>query len=294
MLARFEKVRPATGSFTAYERCEPEFAFNWHYHPEFELTLITDSQGQRAVGDGICDYRPGDLVLLGPNLPHSYRSWPADSPRSKQHRAVVIQFRKECFGDHFFELPEMGPVSQMLQRSAIGLAFGDTETGRSVANRIRKLPSLKPAERLILLLSSLVELATESRAAAISTQSLLPLCRIDDQRRIDCICTYLHRHFDREVDFHATGSNGPHEPGGSLPIFSARHRTNHDNLRQSASSRSGHATSLEQRLKCARNRISCRIWKLFKLQSTVQTHQRCDTAVVTSRISKWVRTALTS
>ncbi len=201
MLARFEKVRPATGSFTAYERCEPEFAFNWHYHPEFELTLITDSQGQRAVGDGICDYRPGDLVLLGPNLPHSYRSWPADSPQSKQHRAVVIQFRKECFGDHFFELPEMGPVSQMLQRSAIGLAFGDTETGRSVANRIRKLPSLKPAERLILLLSSLVELATESRAAAISTQSLLPLCRIDDQRRIDCICTYLHRHFDREVDF---------------------------------------------------------------------------------------------
>src|ERR1700728_3726339 len=117
MLARFEKIRPAIGSITAYERCDREFAFNWHYHPEFELTLITDSNGQRIVGDSICDYRSGDLVLLGPNLPHSYRSWPAESRSSRHHRAIVIQFRQECFGDRFFELLEMRPIAQMFQRS---------------------------------------------------------------------------------------------------------------------------------------------------------------------------------
>jgi len=189
MLARFEKVRPAAGSFTAYERCEREFAFNWHYHPEFELTLITDSEGQRMVGDSICDYRPGDLVLLGPNLPHSYRSWPAGSRSSRRHYAIVIQFQQECFGDHFFGLPEMRSVGQMLQRSAIGVAFGETETKKRVANRLRKLPTLPPAERLI------------SGASAISTLTLLPLCHIEDQRRIDRICSYLHERFDKEVDF---------------------------------------------------------------------------------------------
>jgi len=95
MRARFEKVREPNGSFTAYERVEPEFPFNWHYHPEFELTLIVDSEGQRIVGESVCDYKPGDLVLLGPNLPHSYRSWPASSNHSKQHRAIVIQFPKK-------------------------------------------------------------------------------------------------------------------------------------------------------------------------------------------------------
>jgi AraC-like DNA-binding protein len=201
MLARFEKVRSATGSFTAYERRDREFAFNWHYHPEFELTLITDSQGQRLVGDSICDYRPGDLVLLAPNLPHAYRSWPTVSTSSRQHRAVVIQFRMECFGPQFFELPEMIPVAQMFQRSVTGLAFGETRAGKRVAKWLQEIPSLPPGRRLLLLLSALVELASESEAKTISTETLLPLCHVEEQRRIDQICSYLHQRFDQEIDF---------------------------------------------------------------------------------------------
>jgi AraC-like DNA-binding protein len=201
MLARFEKVRPATGSFTAFERCDWEFAFNWHYHPEFELTLIADSEGQRLVGDSICDYRPGDLVLLAPNLPHAYRSWPAVSATSRQHRAVVIQFRMDSFGPQFFELPEMMSVAQMFQRAATGLAFVDTRTGKRVATWLQEIPSLPPGRRLLLLLSALVEMASESEAKTISTETLLPLCRLEEQRRIDQICSYLHQRFDQEIDF---------------------------------------------------------------------------------------------
>lgn len=153
------------------------------------------------VGDGICDYHPGDLALLGPNLPHSYRSWPSDSVSSKQHRAIVIQFREECFGDHFFELPELKSVSQMFQRSTIGLIFGDTETGRRVAGALQRIPQLPPAQRLVSLLSVLVELAAEPAAKAISTETLLPLCNVEDQRRIDRVCSYLHQNVDQEIDF---------------------------------------------------------------------------------------------
>ena len=67
MKAHFEKVPFADSGFHAFERVDSEFPFYWHYHPEFELTLIVDSYGQRLVGDSIADYRPGDLVLLGPN-----------------------------------------------------------------------------------------------------------------------------------------------------------------------------------------------------------------------------------
>jgi len=201
MLARFEKVAEANGSFTAYERVATDFPFDWHYHPEFELTLISDSEGQRIVGDSLCDYETGDLVLLGPNLPHSYRSWPVDSLSSRRHRAIVIQFREESFGEHFFELPEMKPVAAMLQRSAMGLAFGGTQTGKSLASIIREIPSLPVPRRLVALLSALVELAEDSDAQVISTETLRPLCRVEDRRRIDQICSYLHRSFDQEVDF---------------------------------------------------------------------------------------------
>ena len=65
----FEKVASGPSSFVAFARNDPDFPFYWHYHPEYELTLILDSQGQRLVGDGIADYGPGDLVLIGPNVP---------------------------------------------------------------------------------------------------------------------------------------------------------------------------------------------------------------------------------
>jgi AraC-like DNA-binding protein len=201
MLAQFEKISFAATSFYAYERTEQAYPFLWHYHPEFELTLITESEGKRMVGDSICDYRPGDLVLLGPNLPHTYWSWPAKTRLSKPQRAIVIQFKETFLGDHFFGLPEMKSVSHMFQRSATGLAFGSTETGKNVANYLREIPSLPPARRLILLLSVLVELAAESKAKPISTTTLLPLCRVEDQRRVDQICSHLNQTFDQETDF---------------------------------------------------------------------------------------------
>ncbi len=79
MKAQLERICYSETSFAAFEREASEFPFYWHYHPEFELTLILDSSGQRFVGDSIADYGPGDLVLLGPDLPHSWRSGPVKS-----------------------------------------------------------------------------------------------------------------------------------------------------------------------------------------------------------------------
>ena len=55
-------------------RLDDGIPFQWHHHPEFELTLTLNSRGQRFIGDHIGDYDDGDLVLVGPNLPHTWVS----------------------------------------------------------------------------------------------------------------------------------------------------------------------------------------------------------------------------
>ncbi len=197
----FEKVASGSSSLVAYERKDPEFPFYWHYHPEYELTLIIDSHGQRLVGDGIADYGPGDLVLLGPNLPHSWRSAPIKPDTEKTHRAVVLQFRHDFLGESFLKLREMGGVARLLRASANGLAFGHTRTGQKLTRCIATLPSLSPAKRLATLLSVLVDLATEEDARHLTTIKVKPICRAADQQRIDAICQYLNEHFEAEIDF---------------------------------------------------------------------------------------------
>lgn len=217
----FEKIVSGPSSFFTYERRDLEFPFYWHYHPEYELTLIIESFGQRLVGEGIVDYGPGDLVLLGPNLPHSWRSGPIKSKSNEIHRAVVVQFREDFLGERFFDLKEMESVARLLRRSSNGLAFGHTETGRKVAKYIAEIPSLSPSKRLVMLLSVLLELANENNANVLSSLKVRPICHLADQQRIDAICQYLNQHFEEEIDF-ATFSDRFHMNQASLCRFFKR------------------------------------------------------------------------
>jgi len=72
----------------------PELPFLWHYHPEFELTLTLNARGQRYVGDHLADFSDGDLILLGPNLPHTWSASERIEPE-RQMLAVVVWFSRD-------------------------------------------------------------------------------------------------------------------------------------------------------------------------------------------------------
>src|SRR5690606_34321255 len=96
---------------------------HWHYHPEAELTLIKRSSGTRLVGDHMERFQDGDLVLLGPNLPHMWRNDDAyfQPGSSLQVSSVAVHFLPECLGSTFFEIPEMKSVRLLLEDARRGI-----------------------------------------------------------------------------------------------------------------------------------------------------------------------------
>jgi AraC-like DNA-binding protein len=194
----FETVTiPPDRSWLLFDRQLAEFPFNWHYHPEFELTLTVNSEGMRFVGDHVERYGDGDLVLLGPNLPHAWQSHaPVDA--GSLHRAIVCWFTRDWIEALLRLMPELAPVALLLSEARRGLEFG-ADTIALLRPRMLRLGALQPAEQLLELQSILLLLsaARDRRPLASGEISIGDLPR--DRARMQRILTWLHTSYDKPV-----------------------------------------------------------------------------------------------
>lgn len=184
-----------SASFAVREFRLPRFTSPWHLHPEIELTLIVSGTGTRFVGDSVAAFRPGDLVLIGANTPHYWRS--ADRPAAEAH-SVVIQFREDCLGADFFSRPEMREVRSLLDRARRGLAFPPKARGE-VASRMTALPRLRGAERVAAFIAILARLAKARSVKALSGESFLSAADFSGRDRIHRACRYVFEHLSAPI-----------------------------------------------------------------------------------------------
>src|SRR6218665_175625 len=180
--------RQGLQSFVAYELEVPAFEFKWHYHPEYELTLIVQGSGKRRVGDNHENFGPGDLVLIGPSMPHT---WVSD-PLEKECRAVVVQF-PESFVQSFFQFPEFEKAAAMLKESRQGLVFPGEHPARQM---LGDLAGLNAAERFTRLFSILEHLSRQ-RWEVLASEDFTPATGGGNETRINKVCRYVHRNIDR-------------------------------------------------------------------------------------------------
>lgn len=181
---------------TLNRRLDDGIPFHWHHHPEFELTLTLNSSGQRFIGDHIGRYEPGDLVLIGPYLPHTWHS--LERPDAGQpHTALVMWFLPE-WAERLTANAELRAVGTMLSRAANGLKFSDTAAA-AIRPAVEHLFTQPPVERFLGLVSILNTLAKDRDAAPLSATApeLAPATR--DRGRIDRVLNHIHSNFAQPI-----------------------------------------------------------------------------------------------
>jgi len=199
MRAFFEAVTPEPGaSWTFLNRpLRDGIPFEWHHHPEYELTLTLNSRGFRYIGDDVDVYGDGDLVLVGPGIPHSWHSREAVDAQ-QPHTALVIWFTQEWLSGLAAAMPELAQTAGFIQRGAQGLRFGQ-EASAAAAPSILAMRTAAPPERLLLLLKVLVELSHDGQAVALSNIPHAAQQQSAMEPRIVRALNYLHGHFAEPV-----------------------------------------------------------------------------------------------
>ncbi|MDO7851658.1 AraC family transcriptional regulator [Hymenobacter convexus] len=202
MKAHFHKVPVAPqSSFSVRHDQKPNFGTVWHYHPELELHYVIKGEGVRLMGDNISNFSSGEIVLLGANLPHTWRcneEYFQGNPE-KQVEAIVIQFLPECLGRYLFGLPEAYLIPKLFEKAKSGLLI----TGKAkakLAPLMRQAVHATDLDRIIIFLSILKILSETAETKTIASEHhAFKQSNESDVQRINKVCNYTLSNYKKEI-----------------------------------------------------------------------------------------------
>jgi len=195
--ASFEALNPYTSNSFLLRQFN-EFTAPYHYHPEYELTLILRGKGNRYVGNHMGVYDDGDLVLVGSNLPHCWKNQPLQETEENVS-SVVIQFAPDFLGSDFLIKPELSAISNLLRKSAHGIQF-TRKTARTISTAMVLLCSEENSfKRLLGLLNMLHQLALSKEYVLLDQQAPTAKQTGTKAERINVILGYIVDNYKNEI-----------------------------------------------------------------------------------------------
>src|SRR5690606_23436161 len=193
--AHFEQVQPLPeNSFRVFLHEVNEFDAPWHYHPEFELTLILASEGIRYVGNSVENFGEDDLVLIGANLPHCWKN----TESTVRAQAIVIQWQAQFLGEGWMEKPEFNPIRRLLAQAGHGIRF-NRKTARRAREMMFRLLQERPFQKLLQLLEILDFLAGNSEIRLLCEHGTAYPLNLEDNQRINTVYNFVRENYREKI-----------------------------------------------------------------------------------------------
>jgi AraC-like DNA-binding protein len=192
----------------------------FHFHEMCELAFVKESFGKCIVGDYIGNFKEGDLLLLGPNLPHVLLNDNVfKQPGSKKGvHAIVIYFPPD-FLLNLMDDPHLNSLIQsLITRSQRGLQFyGKTKS--LIIEKINSLMNKKGLKKMLDFLG-IIDTVLDSREwqylasvgykNSISTRDV---CRFNE------IYQYLNKNFHEKITLKEVANMANMSPSAFCRFF---------------------------------------------------------------------------
>ena len=198
-------------SFSVREDRDRHINNRWHYHVEVELIFFHQGSGTQFVGDHIKRFQPGDIILVGSNLPHYWRfddaasgdtsassGTAAPSPSASPVHSTVIHFTENFWGDVFLDLPETKPIRSLLEKARRGILISAKEE-ENIPALTEKIRRSEGVGRIIALMECLSAFAASDRLQLLSSIGFRPDFSDSEHDRINAIYDYTFRHFTQQI-----------------------------------------------------------------------------------------------
>ncbi|MCG2460744.1 AraC family transcriptional regulator [Flavobacteriaceae bacterium F89] len=186
-------------SFKVTHNRYPNFLRIWHHHPELELVLVSKSTGTRFIGDSIEKFGPGEVVLIGKDLPHMWLNddiyFQGKSDLTAE--AVAAHFKEDFLGSQIFMVPEMKHIGALFERASQGIKFESVTP--TIIERIHRLPVLENFEKAIGLLEILHLLAMHREYKLLCSKGFTNSLGEGEDINMDKANAYIFKNFNTPI-----------------------------------------------------------------------------------------------
>jgi AraC-like DNA-binding protein len=177
------------------------------FHPEIEIIYIVHGSGTRFVGDSVDRFGPGDLVMIGQNVPHL---WYSDERYRQENsnlitEVIYILFKTEIFGEQFWNLPESKSILKLIQLSQRGIRL----TGKArneVSSFMRAISSSVGFNRITLLLSILEKIASQKEFKVLASPIVQNTINESDSERLNKVYKYVVNNSQQQITLEKVAS----------------------------------------------------------------------------------------
>lgn len=193
----FRKLTPSFGSSILVkqhvETIDKDGAY-WHFHPELELIYINKGQGKTHIGNHLSYFNNSQLILIGSNLPHNGFT----DRLTANGTETTIQFKSNCLGDDFLNVPEMANIVALFERAKKGIRF-KVETKQKIGPKIEKMLEHQGLKRVLKFLEILDYLATTHDYNLLNADGFAFEAEAQDSSKIDIIFKYVNKNFQNHI-----------------------------------------------------------------------------------------------
>jgi AraC-like DNA-binding protein len=195
----------------------PYFGAKWHYHPEYELHLTRTTSGVMMVGDYIGKFKPGCLVLTGPNVPHN---WVSDIEPGKliHNRDMLIQFSAEWADRATGFCPEFADIRPLCEDAVYGVEFSGA-TALAGQRLLAQIGAARGADRVLLFMQLMVALARNPAERRKLSRMAPTFSHIELPSELDIAMRYVMEHYSDDIDLASVAKSCGLEPQAFSRFF---------------------------------------------------------------------------
>ena len=193
LLYKKETSEPVSSLYVKRVR-EPVLDINWHFHEEYELIYIIKGNGIRLVGDNLSNFQSGELVLVGPNIPHLWRT----TKNVNTVDRIIIKFDEIPTGVNFFALPEFSGINALLKKAKNGIYFG-AATRERVHDFFLDISRAEGAEKWLSLLRILDILSKSNDGEKLSNPYMKIAQQLPKDNRLSKVISFISEYYNQDI-----------------------------------------------------------------------------------------------